>query len=804
MIIKNSVIDANWTLEHLDDMGGVIATYSAHPEWLKNFADAIAKGAPSPLGDWGYDAIKFGSGNSPTVDGMDGIERVVDFNQSAWPQSSQSNTTLAITYNSSTGYYTKTSTEVYTLSTGAAGDFLPGTVISEVGGAFDYSYNSYEYTDGSVMLGQWLPAELSTDLYSFPRDKYNPLCANRGIVKDSNELPSSITLLDGHQLRCTIITSIEFKLDPVLDVNTAVYDQVTGMSEPTTISFAYIPYTDPASFIAHAPLGPVCSTAWIGAWRLVSSVGETNENWIPFVYNVNTNKFIIDPTTYGFSTSFMSDVAYMEITDWNSITNDELVLARMTFDPPLPSSGDLLMDLQFSRFVEPKYPTVTGSPPVPVFTDDPNLTLLPNWGALRKTFSGKNIKIITNVETQTVTIIHNTTSYDYSYASGISAPVSNIELKIRASSPASISMSQGQNTIGYYAPVFDDTVYTVAGPGAVNTIVTLTMRDRDNINNFREEQIILDVARPTYDPMSTGPFLTVVSTSSTSTSITCTDLSNYSIVPTTGATATDAQRVAYSPDGLIAAVGYSSSPFLRIFDASTWEEIPVAIPPVITGGVASMDFSPDGSLLCVGHSASPFYAIFRTNDWTTVTKPSISGTAQSVKFSNSGSMLAIGHSGGKRISVINTSTWTAIGSLPTLSSTCASVDWNSTDTRLALIFWASPYLRVLDTATWAAVAGTPNVSSSSTAVAYDNSGNNIAVLIGSEARIISTIDWTTVKRIYLPGSALQLQFNPAGTLLGVVHESGNLLTLINTATWTPIADTTWIDSEAPFSIAFRP
>lgn len=803
-MIKNSLINADWTLEILDSADTVLNTYTCRTQWLDNFTTAISNGASEPLGRRGFDAIKFGSGTTPTVAGMTGIENIVAYNRADWPKADNSTDVVINTvYNSSTGFYTKTSTESKTLLVGLTDDFLPGTVITEIGGAYYYNYDNDEYTDGTVMNTSYLDSEFMSDLYAYPGIKYNPLCATRGLITDGTN-PVSITLLDGQKVRYTVVTSLEFKLSTMLEANTVVYDP-SDVAIPTTVTFEYIPHTAPNSYIAQAPLGYMCSTNGFNTCKSISSIDETNSAGIPFAYNYVTDKFMIEPVFTGLYAGGMTDIKYLDFTDDNSIANDELTLARVTFTPPIPvasaGASAFTLGLNYERFIEPKYITTPGNLPAPVFNADPDLEILPNWTNIAKsTFAGKEMQITTSVTSKTITVRHNSNVYTYPYVAGTNANTSDIDFKI-SSNLKYVGMSPSSYTVGYYAPIFDDTTYYFSGESTVNTEIKLELKNHDDASNFAEYTLTLDVARPVFNPLSTGPFLGVVANGNGPASVYCTDLSNYSLAPGPELIGDNGTAIAYSPDGALVAIGQNTAPYLSVYNANTWALIPDTI-PVLSSTVNSIDFSSNGNMLAVGMSSGG-YMVIDTTTWTVVTTPAVGGAAIAVKFSHNNNYLAVGHTAGNRLSVFDTSTWLAVPGIPSTPGITVSFDWSSDDSKLALAHYLSPFFRILDTTTWAFDSGTPDVGGIE-AIAYNVDNSQLAVANGIQLKIFDTATWATLHDIRIPGDGRRMQLSPDGLTMAVLHDGGSVLSLFDTTTWLAKPDSTWFDAFSAKGISFRP
>ena len=73
---------------------------------------------------------------------------------------------------------------------------------------------------------------------------------------------------------------------------------------------------------------------------------------------------------------------------------------------------------------------------------------------------------------------------------------------------------------------------------------------------------------------------------------------------------------AFSPDGTLLAVANNSSPYITVYNTSTWAKLanPSVLPSSTANGCA---FSPDGTLLAVAYYSSPYITIYNTSTWAT-------------------------------------------------------------------------------------------------------------------------------------------------------------------------------------------
>ena len=92
---------------------------------------------------------------------------------------------------------------------------------------------------------------------------------------------------------------------------------------------------------------------------------------------------------------------------------------------------------------------------------------------------------------------------------------------------------------------------------------------------------------------------------------------------------------AFSSDGTLLAVAHLSSPYITIYDTSTWAKLanPSTLP---TNTAYGCEFSPDGTLLAVAFYNYPYRTIYNTSTWAveSVFLPA-EGIARAVSFGHS-------------------------------------------------------------------------------------------------------------------------------------------------------------------------
>ncbi len=120
-----------------------------------------------------------------------------------------------------------------------------------------------------------------------------------------------------------------------------------------------------------------------------------------------------------------------------------------------------------------------------------------------------------------------------------------------------------------------------------------------------------------------------------------------------------------------------------------------------------------------------------------------------------------------------------------------SVAYNPAGTLLAVATSTTPTLLLYDTSTLTSVPGPPIPATEVTDVVFNKTGTLLAFATESIVYIYNTADWSLTSELNLPGQVEGLDFNHAGTLLGVGvgfgAAVGEYLYIYDTATWSPIA-----------------
>jgi hypothetical protein len=118
--------------------------------------------------------------------------------------------------------------------------------------------------------------------------------------------------------------------------------------------------------------------------------------------------------------------------------------------------------------------------------------------------------------------------------------------------------------------------------------------------------------------------------------------------------------------------------------------------PTLPDSGQGVDFSPDGARLAVGFNTTPFLRVYNTSDWSTVSgTPTLAGATGGLSFSRDGIRLAIPHSNTPYFSLLNTSDWSTVSGLPALALTGRRSAFAPGDTLIAVTHVGSPNLRVL-------------------------------------------------------------------------------------------------------------
>lgn len=275
----------------------------------------------------------------------------------------------------------------------------------------------------------------------------------------------------------------------------------------------------------------------------------------------------------------------------------------------------------------------------------------------------------------------------------------------------------------------------------------------------------------------------------------------------------------YNPNlGPLMMVGTVAEPYLVAYNTDTWETIPG---PSVAGAVQSVNFNPNGTLLAVGIPVSPYLVVYNVMDWSVVSgTPNPGATVTGLHFNNDGSQLVITYRQSASVvkaNVYNTSTWSLVQSLESSggnSKNSAGVAFNPDGSYIGLCYSgnSTPRINGWRTSDWGAItiASTP-LPGGGNEVAF--SSNRMAVTMGTASpgvrvyNVSSPTSWTVDANL-TPGSfGYGVDFNPAGTLMGVSHLNTPFVTVYNTSGWTtvpgipilPGGETTNSNSELKFN-----
>lgn len=182
--------------------------------------------------------------------------------------------------------------------------------------------------------------------------------------------------------------------------------------------------------------------------------------------------------------------------------------------------------------------------------------------------------------------------------------------------------------------------------------------------------------------------------------------------------------VAFSPDGNYFAVAYDdsgNSPYIRVYDTSTWLPIVLSITNTPTSIVTSCDFSPDGTILkisCDAFTSSVDTIInIDTSTWTEIDYFQVQDATaiEKIRHSNSGQYLAITSSGGTASTIMPVDVYDVsasppsrvpiTSSLPNFVESTAAPAWRDDDSEILvpidnLSTEITDRLFRVDTSTW--------------------------------------------------------------------------------------------------------
>lgn len=303
----------------------------------------------------------------------------------------------------------------------------------------------------------------------------------------------------------------------------------------------------------------------------------------------------------------------------------------------------------------------------------------------------------------------------------------------------------------------------------------------------------------------------------TASGLTLYDMSDMSIFAPPGVVPADCYAVAFSPDKTIMAVGTTVSPYIKLYDCTTWQ--PIAGPATIpTGFVDSIAFNPAGTLMAVGFggASTPRVRVYNTTTWAVVASPAPPSSqftsAPTVAFSPDGTILTCATGLSDHLNTFNTTTWAAAsepsgGNEP--GAGCVSLSYKADGTRLAVGIIGGAL--VYNTSTWAKVTIPDPPSNTAFAAAY--SPNSSWLALGDDrtvpsVRTIGIYNGGTLARladpaVIPPGYVNAMTFKPNSAVLAVGHETTPFITLYNTADWSKRANPATLPPSAAVALAIR-
>jgi WD40 repeat protein len=258
-----------------------------------------------------------------------------------------------------------------------------------------------------------------------------------------------------------------------------------------------------------------------------------------------------------------------------------------------------------------------------------------------------------------------------------------------------------------------------------------------------------------------------------------------------------------SPDGKWLAcshyyvAGYGG---LTVFNLLTNERVTLG-GGVIPSGCYKGGFSPDSSRFVVGCDNSPYMFVYNTTTWARVTGMSVSGTVYSVAFNPSGTLAAVAHFGGNNLTVYNTNDWSQVslaGGYPT-TDYGFGVAFSPDGTKLVFAHDSTPFVTMYDTTTWArsALPAASLPASNGKCIAYSPDGTMLAVGVSGTPYLL-IYDTTTWARKTLSANPAQvvtdLAFSPDNAALVAVSSWNS--TGVNLNAYTVAASATRVTLDA--------
>lgn len=279
------------------------------------------------------------------------------------------------------------------------------------------------------------------------------------------------------------------------------------------------------------------------------------------------------------------------------------------------------------------------------------------------------------------------------------------------------------------------------------------------------------------------------------------------------------------------AVGITSAPFLDVFDLdanrslgkASWTPMAIASDP--PGDVYGVVFSPDRSKLVCCHAVSPYLTIYNTSTWAKHSSPpavGASSNAAAAAFTSDGTKLAILHNNG--ITVYNSSdadpaNWTVIttniSTTPGYTSSFSpKIAFGKNDTLLAAPDTSTPYVHIWNVSDWSKVSDPATLPDDlAFEVNFSNDGAWLAVAHDWDGSskglsIYNTTTWARTVPAALEsglGSGIGcMDFSKDGSVLAVMYngngdDSGHFL---STTDWSDLTQASTGAPEISYDMAY--
>ena len=275
----------------------------------------------------------------------------------------------------------------------------------------------------------------------------------------------------------------------------------------------------------------------------------------------------------------------------------------------------------------------------------------------------------------------------------------------------------------------------------------------------------------------------------------------------------------FSPDGTRLAVASNATPYLVVYDTSTWDRITIT-GGTPTSGVSCLDWSPDGTKLAVSYGASPYLVVYNTATWAKLTIAGGTPTSLGLcEFSPDGTKLAIAtkNSSAEPFIIYNTGDWSKV-TLPEAVplGLFNAIKWSSGGSLLSVARYGSSH-RVYNSSDWSYTVRNLGSGEGVSALAYSADDAILAVGFSggtTRIRLFDTTTWTALPFDYrttdltcyaalfsnLPVRALSTGENAVLDAAGL-PASGRVVRTYSRSTGGMIAETT-TDAAGKFAMQF--